>query len=477
MYIMKDGIADVARTEVSIVFRRTLRASSPSAVALLPLVFGVFLAACGDDDTTGPAPGPEPAELPIRTSAELQACVSGVATDGALTEVCLPDLWNGEILLWAHGYTNPGPDRPPYTPLELPAEEASGFRIKDIVRNLGTAEDGFYGYAGTSYRRNGLVAPEAVTDLEQTSAWVRSRLASLAAQNGFDELPALTYLVGASEGGLSTVLAMEKTAATSRFDGGLALCAPAGDFRGQIDWFGDFRIVFDYYFPGVMPGSAIEIPDEETVVTDTNWATTEAAIVAALLADPASTEQLVAVTEVAHDSGDPSTVEEATTQILRYSFMGTNDATAVLGGNPFANAGTVYDGSSDDVALNAGVPRYDADPAALASIESAFETTGRPQGTLLTMHTTRDPVTPIWHAELYQAKNAGTAEPVELISVDRFGHCGFSLPELLSGFSQLVAEVKDEQLVTSMTVFPTVEMQREFVELARRAGARPVVVE
>ncbi len=465
------------RTKVSIVFRASLRIFGPRPSVIAPIVLCALLVACGDDDTTGPPPGPEPAELPIETSAELQACVSGVAPDGALTEVCLPDLWNGEILLWAHGYTNPGPDRPPYTPLELPAEEASGFRIKDIVRNLGTAEEGFYGYAGTSYRRNGLVAPEAVTDLEQTSAWVRGRLTALAAQNGFEELPAITYLVGASEGGLSTVLGMEKASATTFFDGGLALCAPAGDFQAQIDWFGDFRVVFDYYFPGVMPGSAVEIPDEETVVTDANWAATEAAIAAALLADPAATDQLVAVTEVAYDAGNPSTLEEAATQILRYSFMGTNDATAVLGGNPFENSATVYDGSNDDTALNTGLDRFDADAAALAAIEAAFQTTGRPHGPLLTMHTTRDPVTPIWHAVLYQAKNAGAAETVGLISVDRFGHCGFSLPELLSGFSQLIAQVKDEQLVTSRTVFPTVEMQREFVELARRAGARPVVVE
>jgi pimeloyl-ACP methyl ester carboxylesterase len=443
----------------------------------LPLILCTLLAACGDDDPTGPPPGPEPAELPIETSAELQACVSGVAPDGALTEVCLPDLWNGEILLWAHGYTNPGPDRPPYTPLELPAEEASGFRIKDIVRNLGTAEEGFYGYAGTSYRRNGLVAPEAVTDLEQTSTWVRGRLTALAAQNGFEELPAITYLVGASEGGLSTVLTMEKTGATSLFDGGLALCAPAGDFQRQIDWFGDFRVVFDHYFPGVMPGSAVEIPDEETVVTDVNWASTEAAIGAALLADPGSTQQLLAVTDVPHDVGDPATLEEATTQILRYSFMGTNDATAVLGGNPFGNGETVYDGSDDDVALNEGLARHDAEVAALAAIESAFQTTGRPQGPLLTMHTTRDPVTPMWHADLYQAKNAGAAETVDLIPVDRFGHCGFSLPELLAGFSQLVAQVKGEQLVTSRYVFPDRGMQREFLELARRAGAQPVVID
>jgi hypothetical protein len=140
--------------------------------------------------------------------------------------------------------------------------------VKDVVRQLGTQATGFYGYAATSYRRNGLVAPEAVADLEETASWARAQLEGLALEHGLPVLPVTTLLVGASEGGLSTVLAVEQAAAATPFDGGLALCAPIGDFRRQINWFGDFRILFDYFFAGVMPGSAVEIPDEEFVITD-----------------------------------------------------------------------------------------------------------------------------------------------------------------------------------------------------------------
>ncbi len=459
------------------VVRRGNAASPPSRPStLLPLVICLFLASCGDDDSTGPPPGPEPSALPIETSAQLQACVSGSTASGALTEVCLPAVWNGELVVWAHGYTNPGPDRPPYTPLELPADEASGFRLKDIVRQLGTQETGFYGYAATSYRRNGLVAPEAVTDLEQTSEWARNRLASLAAEHGLPELPVTTLLVGASEGGLSTALVVERPGVASSFDGGLALCPPIGDFRRQIEWFGDFRILYDYFFPGIMPGTAVEIPDEESVVTDSNWAATESAIEAALDADPAATVQLVTVSGVPHDAGASESLKEATTQILRYSFMGTNDATNVLGGNPFGNLEAVYSGSEDDVALNTGVARHEADPAALTSIEGAFQTSGDPQVPFVAMHTSRDPVTPIWHMDLYEVKSAGAQEEVTVMRVDRFGHCGFSLPELVAGFSQLVLQVDEANLVTSAEVFPDAEMQREFLRLAWRSGARPVVV-
>ena len=455
---------------------RTNIAWPPLRLPLLPLLLCVFLASCGDDDSTGPPPGPEPTGLPIETSDQLQACVTGSTPGGALTEICLPAVWNGELVVWAHGYTNPGPDRPPYTPLELPADEASGFRVKDVVRQLGTQATGFYGYAATSYRRNGLVAPEAVTDLAETASWARDQLETLALEHGLPALPVATLLVGASEGGLSTVLALEREAVAPLFDGGLALCAPIGDFRSQIEWFGDFRVLFDYFFAGVMPGSAVEIPDEEVVVTDANWDATESAIRTSLDADPEATTQFAAVTGVPYDVGDPETLREATTQILRYSFMGTNDAADVLGGNPFLNLDTAYEGSEDDAALNAGVARHEAEAAALATIEGTFQTSGLPRLPLVAMHTSRDPVTPMWHMDLYETKSAAAVEAVSVIRVDRFGHCGFSLPELVAGFSQLVLQVDDVNLVTSAAVFPDDEMRREFLHLARRSGARPVVI-
>lgn len=419
----------------------TGRVTGATPLLVLASIVAGSLAGCGDDDSTGP-PAPEPGELPVQTTAQLQACVEDELTTGALVELCLPATWNGEIVLWAHGYTNPGPDRPPYTPLALPSDEAGGLQVKDVIRNVGTQSAGFYGYASTSYRRNGLVAPEAAQDLAETSSWTRQRLAGFATTNGFERLPVVTYLVGASEGGLAAVLAAEESDAAASFDGALALCAPAGDFRRQIEWFGDFRVVFDYFFPGTMPGSAIEIPDEQTTVTDANWETTRASIRAALDAQPALAEELAAVTQVPHESGDPETLREATTEILRYSFMGTNDANDVLGGNPFGNSEKVYSGSADDDALNDGVSRHSADAAALASIETAFQTSGRPRVPLVAMHTTGDPVTPVWHAQLYVDKNAGAAEQVTLVTVDRFGHCGFTLSELLAGFSQLVDAVQ-----------------------------------
>ena len=45
------------------------------------------------------------------------------------------------------------------------------------------------------------------------------------------------------------------------FNGALAACGPVGDFAAQIDYLGDFRVLFDYFFPGVIPGGAVDVPD------------------------------------------------------------------------------------------------------------------------------------------------------------------------------------------------------------------------
>ena len=44
------------------------------------------------------------------------------------------------------------------------------------------------------------------------------------------------------------------------FSSGLAACGPVGTFSGQVNYVGDFRVLFDYFFPEVIPGSAIDIP-------------------------------------------------------------------------------------------------------------------------------------------------------------------------------------------------------------------------
>jgi len=421
-------------------------------LSTLLAAFALLLASCADS----PSEPEERAAPDVAGSALVSppfvGCQYGSHVEGALYEVCIPTEWNGDLVVWAHGYTSPTED------LAVPDDEVDETPISEIVNDLG------YAYAATSYRKNGLVAADAVLDLEDLVDVLRPTLN-----------PRYIYLVGASEGGLTTALAIERTGPA--FDGGMSTCGPVGNFRKQINHFGDFRVIFDYFFPDVMPGSAIHIP--EHLVTDESWKNVyEPAIKAAIATKPHATEQLLKVTGAATDPNDPDSIEETVVGVLWYSFFATNDAVETLGGNPYGNWFRRYRGSDDDRALNRDVDRFQAAPAALAAMQS-YETSGRLRTPAVILHTTRDPIVPYWHELLYLGKvlRAGAAWKLTSLPVFRYGHCQFKLAEVLAGFAVLVLRVSAQDLIAQAEVFPDPESQRAFLELARANGANPWILE
>jgi hypothetical protein len=60
----------------------------------------------------------------------------------------------------------------------------------------------------------------------------------------------------------------------------------------------------------------------------------------------------------------------------------------------FDNRSTVYTGSSNDAALNAGVARYAASPEARAYLRQWYEPNGKLRVPMLTLHAERDPSSP-----------------------------------------------------------------------------------
>ena len=68
------------------------------------------------------------------------------------------------------------------------------------------------------------------------------------------------------------------------------------------------------------------------------------------------------------------------------------DYLATTGGNGYSNIGKVYSGSANDAALNAGVERIAALPAATAYLKANYTTTGAFTTKVLTIHNLIDPV-------------------------------------------------------------------------------------
>jgi pimeloyl-ACP methyl ester carboxylesterase len=376
----------------------------------------------GDDVPSGPQPPEQPPDAGVTPSA---GCSDGVLQHGALYRVCFPASWNGDLVLFAHGYVAPQEE------LAIPENTVGNQSAADLITGLG------YAYATTSYRANGLIAPEAVEDLLELVDTVEHR---------FRPDPARTVIVGFSEGGLVATLGLERH--PSRFDGALAGCGPIGDFRAQLDYIGDFRVVFDYFFPNLIPGNALEIPQS---VRDTWNEIFTPAIIMALATQPDAARQLIAVTGAATAGDDLPSIAEPTLGLLWYNVFGTEDAQERLGGRPYDNSGRVYAGSSDDAELNAKVDRFTADPAALTGL-GRFATTGSPTLPLINLHTTGDPIVPFSQAERYSAKvqQAGATASYTQVDVPRYGHCAFQPAELLAAFNQLWQQI--ESRVTSTSV-------------------------
>ena len=122
-------------------------------------------------------PSPARAQAPVP-----QPCVDGVLQNGgALSRLCVPIGWNGQPVVFAHGYVANGLPLGFYH-LTL----ADGTSLSDLVQGLGFA------FATTSYRKNGLAILEGVQDIQQLVAAFEDTYST----------PLRTYVAGVSEGGL-----------------------------------------------------------------------------------------------------------------------------------------------------------------------------------------------------------------------------------------------------------------------------------
>lgn len=335
-------------------------------------------------------------------------CVEGTLPHGALSMICVPASgWNGELLVWAHGYVAFN------EPLDFYHLGLADLSLPDFAQALGFA------FATTSYRQNGLAILEGVDDVAEL-------LEAFPAAAG--QSASRTYLLGASEGGIVATLFAERR--PDLIDGALALCGPIGDFTAQVDYVGDFRVLFDYFFPNVLPGQPTQIPAELIAGWDTVYVPR---VRAALTASPSAAYQLIKTSGAAIEPGNSSTVESTTVGLLWYSVFGTNDAAAKLGGNPYGNIGRWYGGSTNDFLLNLRVKRVARHPtAALALI--AYQTSGDPGVPVVTLHTTGDPIIPFWHERIYALKSGGS---VPAIAIGRYGHCSFTPGEVVNAFGRL----------------------------------------
>ena len=349
-------------------------------------------------------------------------CTLTVRPDTESYVICMPPvLWNHDLIVFAHGYEFDYPAAAPKLGEEQWAIKLSGggtITLPELVNLLG------YGFATTSYSKNGLAVQEGVGEMKDLVEYVRTNNPGV--RN--------VYIVGASEGGLITALSMERNADV--YQGGLALCGPVGDFQKQINYWGDFRAAYDAIFPG-LPADAVAIP--EPLMAD--WilgypASTSQSSVVANLSAPANALKvmsLLTLTGAPYDPADIYTIGTTTLGILSYNVLATNEARIELGNiQP-------YDNTANVALLGAGATHY----IALGDVATAlapYNTTGLLTKPLVTMHNVGDPIVPIWHETLYAAKTilTGSSAKLTAIPISTYGHCVFKPAQVLFGFALML---------------------------------------
>ena len=379
----------------------------------------------------------------------------GVQSSGSIYRICMPppDQYNGMLVIWAHGFQDAG------TPVSIPEDQLciGDFCIPEVINSLG------FGFATNSYSKTGMAIKQGKDDIVDL-------VSVYAAQKG---QPQKVFLVGASEGGIITALALEQR--PDIFSAGLSACGPVGNFPAQINYFGDARATFNYFFPGVIPGDPFN-PNPALVAI---WSDYYDLIVKPIVMAPVNRTRLNEWARVARLPYDADnylfTVEQSVKDALRYSVVNLLDAVATIGGFPFDNSARYYTGSSNDTLLNLSVPRRAASPAALAEMNSpAYSTSGVLQRPLVTLHTLRDQQVPYWHEQLYALKTLASGSFLTrhlIIPIDRFEHCNFTTDEVLASFAIMLFYdgVLAEVSGTSAFLNPT---QLAAFEARARAAAR-----
>ena len=331
---------------------------------------------------------------------------------GAFFILLQPDAWNGDlvVLLRGGGVSAGDPVSPP----------ESLFPIAEALAVQG------YGVAMSSYRSNGFAVSDGIIDSRIAEAQFTSRFGR----------PIDTFLWGFSMG--THILQHYLERQPSQYGGGLSVCGSLGGASLAWTTFVHKRALFDYFFPEVLPGSALSTP----TLTSNQFITDYAPLIAgAILADLPRAIEMTGVEQFHYRfTGNVGELVDAVVLSVAIATLDGADLVSRAHGIPVDTNATVYSGSSDDAALNAGIDRFAADPNAAAYL-AATDPDGRLMRPIIEIHNRVDPIVPLdLHRKAYLEILAqrGHADLVLFREVDRYGHCELTPEELSQAFGDMV---------------------------------------
>jgi len=356
-----------------------------------------------------------------------------------VTLVCIPPVWNGDLVVYAHGYVDPN------APLALPAELNLFLTNPDgsliigpdgnpvlnpqslplLVLNSG------YAFATTSYSENGYDVEQGAKSIDALVSQVKQAVGGDGHKHHDSKLKRV-YLVGTSQGALISTMLVENN--PRLYNGGaLAMCGPLAGWSYEVQYFGDFPLILNYFFPG-LPAMLATAPDDAT----------REGILATAFSNPANQaalRQLFAVTGAAVNPTDSTTAVATAMQVLYYSTPAVlEDLAETAGGNPYDNWRTRYRGSDDDRALNRTIDRIRGDKKAMRYVDRFYTPDGDIRVPVVTLHNLLDPVVP-YEQELIYARlvrhEHSSRWLTSIVSTNPYGHCNFTQEETIGALMRL----------------------------------------
>ena len=370
--------------------------------ALLALVLSIN--ACADVSNPRPVAG---AKVLARTDEMVDGKVGG-----AYYRLFRPADWNGRLVLYAHGTVLP--DQPVKLPGEAPLVTA-------LFESLNTA------VALSSFSENGWAVKDGAQRTHQLLGLFTETFGT----------PEHTYVVGASQGGLIATMLAEKYPEAYR--AAAVLCAPNAGATANFTYAGHVRTLFDYLYPGVLPGSTALVPQGIDVTEEIIRPAREA-----MEADPSGAAAIAGMVQTPVPGKTPEERQASIERTLHYHGRLLNNLLEHTNGHSlFDNRATVYSGplpAEELAALNAGVARYEGSNRGERYMHKYYDPDGRLAIPVLSLYTTRDPDVPLYNHEVYRERVARAGRSAFLFerSIDRFGHCSFTLPEMVQAWHDLV---------------------------------------
>ncbi|HEX6316791.1 MAG TPA: hypothetical protein VFZ73_18095, partial [Gemmatimonadaceae bacterium] len=197
--------------------------------------------------------------------------------------------------------------------------------------------------------------------------------------------------------------------------------------------------LFDFFYPGVLPGDAAMLPDGTDVTLDIILPA-----LAAMTANPAPAFQLAAIDQAPVPWAAPDELLQSIAAALAGHAAGLADELLTNGKPYFDNQGTLYSSPVLPApllqAINATVGRFSASPSALAGLEHNYTPSGDLRIPMLMLSNVRDPVMPGFNQQSYASVVAanGAADLLVQRVVPTYGHCVFSPADIGTAVSDLV---------------------------------------